>query len=234
LQTFEVTIWRYAMGFSNHKADGTVTKDKADSKARILFANVGDGAGIFKGTNGSIVELRGIEAVGGLELSIKDERTLVITGESLQQELAHARTEVQARATAMQGTDARLTRQVAILGARISHLETSQFTLTKGLKQLDQMPKFNGCVPVIQNGEWASLNLAVEFFNRYEEKILKQNIQIAGLKAAHVKVEATTSRYNNQLNSVCDEAARGRFQTNFWVVFFALWATSLTFWIALK
>lgn len=155
-------------------------KTNGTSKTQVAVTNVGSGTGLFRSFNGPLIELKTIDTAGGIRVSDDpDGHRIIIDGSSLKDEIGHLRTKVSELSTSLSMGGTSMGRRHDTLSARITQLENEK--LPESLILLDQMPKFNGGVPVIENGKWAALNLSNDFFQKYETKITSINMDLDAL-----------------------------------------------------
>lgn len=165
------------MGYQNNKNEAP----RLSSGPRLGFTSTGTGISIYKGINDSMVEFNSIKVSGGLDI-YSDEETVNIDASKITETISNINTKFNTLSTSLAGFEALTNANYHKLSSNIRRIEDSAYTLPETLSQLADMPKFHGCVPVIENGKWAALNLSASFFSKYEYKIECQTDNIQAIE----------------------------------------------------
>ncbi len=165
---------------------------RTSTTSRIVFTNVGSGIGIFRTANGPVIEYNSLSGIG-LDIQIgPDERTINIDATKIIDKLDTLNAKYNTLSTAILSVETAAHADSAQARNRISRLEAKpSYILPETLVELAQMPRFHGCVPVIENGTWAALNLSNEFFQKYETKLTSLNMDLDALVTNDIDARET-------------------------------------------
>lgn len=176
----------------------------------IGFANVGSGVGVFRTTNGPMVEFNTLSGLGVDINFCPDDRTISIDATKLVERIDILNTKYNTLSTAILSAEASARHGDSILKSRLGQLEARPgYVLPQALAELAQMPRFHGSVPVIQNGKWAALNLSNDFFNKYEAK-MDACVAVGG------DVQRSVKDYTAQVTSMREAIAQLQESARLW------------------
>ncbi len=184
------------------------TSPKA-TKLQLTGTNIGTGGGLFKGFNGPLMEFRSIDATNGLKVTTDpDDKRIIVDGGVLKNELERLCIKISELSTTLNLNNVKILREHERTQHRLKELEFKE--LPEGLKLLDQLPKFHGCVPVIENGKWAALNLSNDFFLKYETKLTALNMELDALVLNDIDIRERANALADEVEEIRELAYKLR------------------------